>query len=122
MKRAVKSADKENTFKLVHKGVYGPQARALAHTLVAAKCSQEYVGGVILAVCKSAGVAVKGKMSRCTVSRAILEGGVAAQGPHPSCLAVTLQLLPHFPPRAKKTNPTVIIIINACHIPCSTPL
>jgi hypothetical protein len=79
IKRAVKSANKENTFKLVHKGVYGPQARALARTLVAAKCSQEYVGSVILAVCRAAGVAVQGKMSRCTVSRAILEGGVAAQ-------------------------------------------
>ena len=79
MKRAVKSAKKENTFKLVHKGIYGPQARALARTLVAAKCSQEYVGSVISAVCKSAGVAVQGKMSRRTVGRAIVEGGVASQ-------------------------------------------
>lgn len=79
IKRAVKSSKKENTFKLVHKGVYGPQARALARTLVAAKCSQEYVGSVITAVCKSAGVAVQGKMSRRTVARAVVEGGVASQ-------------------------------------------
>jgi hypothetical protein len=79
IKHAVKSANKEKTFKLVHKGVYGPQARALARTLVAAKCLQEYVGSVIFAVCKTAGVAVQGKMSRRTVARANLEGGVAAQ-------------------------------------------
>lgn len=35
IKQAVKSSKKENTFRLVHKEVYGPQTRALAHTLVA---------------------------------------------------------------------------------------
>jgi hypothetical protein len=34
---------------------------------------------VIHAVCKNAGVAVQGSMSRHTVSRAILKGGIAAQ-------------------------------------------
>jgi len=34
---------------------------------------------VIHAICKSAGVAVQGSMSRHTVSRAILEGGIAAK-------------------------------------------
>jgi hypothetical protein len=73
-------ANKENrTHKLLHKGSYSPQARDLARTLVAAGCSREYVGNVIHAVCKSAGVAVQGNMSRRTVSRAILEGGIAAQ-------------------------------------------
>jgi hypothetical protein len=47
--------------------------------LVAADCSREYVGEVIKKVCKSAGVTVKGNMSRLTVSTAILEGGIAAQ-------------------------------------------
>ena len=73
-------ANKENrTYKLLHKGVYSPQARELARTLVSAGCSREYVDNVIRAVCKNAGVTVQGKMSRRTVSRAILEGGVAAK-------------------------------------------
>lgn len=79
-KKARIHANKENrTHKLLHKGVYSPQARDLARTLVAAGCSQQYVGNVIHAVCKNAGVAVQGSMSRRTVSRAILEGGIAAQ-------------------------------------------
>jgi hypothetical protein len=59
--------------------VYSPQAQELARTLVSAGCSREYVDNVIRAVCKNAGVTVQGKMSRRTVSRAILEGGVAAK-------------------------------------------
>jgi hypothetical protein len=44
-----------------------------------AGCSRGYVSNVIHAVCKNAGVAVQGSMSRHTVSRAILEGGIAAK-------------------------------------------
>ena len=73
-------ANKENrTYKLLHKGVYSPKARELARTLVAAGCSREYVGRVIKAICKNAGVTVQGSMSRRTVSRAVLEGEIAAQ-------------------------------------------
>jgi hypothetical protein len=73
-------ANKENrTYKLLQKGVYSPQSRELARTLVAAGCSREYVAKVIKAVCKNAGVTVHGSMSRRTVSRAVLEGGIAAQ-------------------------------------------
>ena len=80
VEKAKFQANKENrTHKLLHKGAYSPQARDLARTLVAAGCSQQYVGNVIHAVCKNAGVAVQGSMSRRTVSRAILEGGIAAQ-------------------------------------------
>jgi hypothetical protein len=80
IKHAKNYADKENrTHKLLHKGVYSPQARELARMLVAAGCSRVYVGEVIKKVCKSAGVTVHGNMSRRTVSRAILEGGIAAQ-------------------------------------------
>ena len=80
MKCAKNSANKENrTYKLLHKGAYSPQARELARMLVSAGCSREYVSNVIHAVCKSAGVAVQGSMSRRTVSRAILEGGIAAK-------------------------------------------
>src|SRR5882762_10257099 len=80
VKCAKNSANKENrTYKLLHKGAYSPQARELARMLVSAGCSREYVSNVIHAVCKSAGVAVQGSMSRRTVSRAILEGGIAAK-------------------------------------------
>ena len=80
IKRAKDYANKENrTYKMIQKGAYSPQSRELACTLVAAGCSREYVGKVIKAVCKNAGVTVHGSMSRRTVSRAILEGGIAAQ-------------------------------------------
>ena len=77
---AKKAANKENrTYKLLHKGAYSPQARELARMLVSTGCSRGYVSNVIHAVCKNAGVAVQGSMSGCTVSRAILEGGIAAK-------------------------------------------
>jgi hypothetical protein len=80
VKRAKQNSDKENrTFRLLSKGTYKPQARELARMLVAAGCSKEYVGSVIQMICKKAGVTVQGKMSRRTVSRAILEGGIAAE-------------------------------------------
>ena len=73
-------ADKENhTFRLLEKGIYKPKVRELARTLVAAGCSQEYVGGLVQTICENAGLTVSNKMSRRTVSRALLEGGVAAK-------------------------------------------
>jgi hypothetical protein len=41
--------------------------------LISAGCSKEYIGSVIQMICKKAGVTVQGKMSRHTVSRAILK-------------------------------------------------
>ena len=64
---------------LVQKGVYTPEAKSLARLLVQAGCSKQYVGAVIEAVCKAAGVSVDVTMSSHTVSRAILEGGIAAE-------------------------------------------
>jgi hypothetical protein len=61
------------------KGVYTPQARALARTLVTAGCTQDFVGVLIQKICKTVGVTVEEKMSRHTVARAIKEGGVAAK-------------------------------------------
>lgn len=78
--RAKQNADKENrTYQLHVKGIYQPQARELARTLVAAGCSQTHVGDMIQEVCKNAGITTVGKMSHRTVSRAVLEGLVAAQ-------------------------------------------
>ena len=77
---AKKAAKKKNrTYKFLHKGAYSLQARELAHMLVSAGCSRGWVSNVIHAVCKNAGIAVQGSMSGCTVSRAILEGGIAAK-------------------------------------------
>lgn len=77
---AVKRANKENKkISLLHKGVYSPVAWDLARVLTKAGCSRDYVGKVISSVCKSAGIEVKGEMSRRTVGRAILEGGIAAK-------------------------------------------
>lgn len=78
--RSKNKADKENhNFCLLEKGIYKPKVRELACTLVAAGCSQEYVGGLIQTICENAGLTITNKMSRRTVSRAILEGGVAAK-------------------------------------------
>jgi hypothetical protein len=53
----------------------------LARLLVKAGCSRGYVGNVVNAVFKTAGITVRGNrtMSRRTVGRSILEGGIAAQ-------------------------------------------
>ena len=78
--QAKHNAQKENkTFNMLHKGTYSTESRQLARLLTKAGCSREYVGQVIQAVCRSAGLTVKGKMSCRTVSRAILEGGIAAK-------------------------------------------
>jgi hypothetical protein len=37
----------ETVYKHVEKGVYTPQARALAQTLVTAGCTQDFIGGLI---------------------------------------------------------------------------
>ena len=64
VKRARDDANKENrTHSLLHKGTYSAESRHLACLLTKAGCSCEYVGSVIQAVCQSAGITVKGKMS-----------------------------------------------------------
>ena len=47
--------------------------------LVQAGCSRDYVGQVIHAILKTAGISVYGSVSRRTVSRVIVEGYYAAQ-------------------------------------------
>ena len=80
LERAVEKAVKQQkTYDLLKKGVYTPEARALARLLVQAGCSQDYVGEVIQKICHQVGVEVTGKMSWRSVSQSILEGGVAAE-------------------------------------------
>ncbi|KAJ7221761.1 hypothetical protein GGX14DRAFT_388880 [Mycena pura] len=60
-------------------GAYTADARAMARELVNAGCSQEKVGSIIQYVGQKAGGSVKKKMSRRTVQRALMEGGIAAR-------------------------------------------
>ena len=64
---------------LLKKGVYTEETRNLIHLLVQAGCSREYVGKVIHAIFRTAGISVVGSVSRRTVSRIVVEGYYAAQ-------------------------------------------
>jgi hypothetical protein len=76
-KTAAASAKSKTHWKLMKSGAYTPEARAMARMLVKAGCSQGQVGAVIKYVGKQAGLEVQGKLSRRTVQRALIEGGVA---------------------------------------------
>jgi hypothetical protein len=64
---------------LLKKGVYTEETRNLIRLLVQAGCSQEYIGKVIHAIFRTAGISVIGDVSRRTVSRIVSEGYYAAQ-------------------------------------------
>jgi hypothetical protein len=64
---------------LLHKGVYTEETCHLIRLLVQVGCSREYVNQVIHAIFETAGISVKGDISRHTVSRAVIEGYYAAQ-------------------------------------------
>ncbi|SJL16076.1 uncharacterized protein ARMOST_19592 [Armillaria ostoyae] len=80
-KRAMEKVEKAlaRKDKLCAKGTYGPEARALARILVRSGCSQAKVGAMIREAGKIFGIQYVAEMSRRTVSRAILEGLVAAK-------------------------------------------
>lgn len=59
-------------------GMYLPKARALARVISKAGCAQAKVGMVIQCVAEYLGVKIKSVMSRRTIGRADLEGGVSA--------------------------------------------
>jgi hypothetical protein len=59
-------------------GVLKKEVRRMARALVKAGCGQEHVDHVIRQICSGVGVTVVGNISRRTVARAILEGGIAA--------------------------------------------
>ncbi|KAI0051072.1 hypothetical protein FA95DRAFT_1486152 [Auriscalpium vulgare] len=65
--------------KLTRGGAYTSQARALARTLVKNGCAMGSVASVVAKVAKTFGVSVDRSMSRRSVSRAVLEGGIAAK-------------------------------------------
>jgi hypothetical protein len=64
---------------LLHKGVYTEETRNLIYLLVKAGCPRGYVGKVISAVLKSAGITTIGNISQHIVSHVIIEGYFAAQ-------------------------------------------
>jgi hypothetical protein len=64
---------------LLKKGVYTEETQNLIRLLVQAGCSQEYIGKVIHAIFRTAGISVVGDVSRHTVSRIVSEGYYAAQ-------------------------------------------
>ncbi|KAG1774400.1 hypothetical protein EV702DRAFT_923276, partial [Suillus placidus] len=68
-----------HAFKLLHKGIYSAETRSLARFLVHAGCSQESVGRVINKIARLAGATSNRVMSRHSVSRALIEGGVASR-------------------------------------------
>lgn len=61
------------------KGVYTAEARALMRELAKAGCAPSKTGKVIQMVARLAGANYTSKLSRRTVRRAIIEGGVAAK-------------------------------------------
>jgi hypothetical protein len=74
-----KIIQEKSVHSLSKKGVYTEETRNLVWLLVQAGCSHEYVGHVIHAILKTAGIFVVGQVSRWTVSRIVIEGYYAAQ-------------------------------------------
>jgi hypothetical protein len=74
-----KAIQERSVHTLLNKGIYTEETRNLIRLLVQAGCSREYVGDVIHAIFKTAGISVIGRVSRRTVSRIVVEGYFAAQ-------------------------------------------
>lgn len=70
--------NRPSVFKLMVKGAYSRQARTLARYLVRNGMAESKVGAAIQKVGEILGIEVKGNMSKRSVHRAILEGGIAA--------------------------------------------
>lgn len=65
--------------KLMNKGVYTEDTRNLIRLLVKAGCSRDYIGEVLKAVLKTAGITAIGSPSQRTVSQVLVEGWIASQ-------------------------------------------
>ncbi|KDQ57065.1 hypothetical protein JAAARDRAFT_131143 [Jaapia argillacea MUCL 33604] len=80
VEKARRAALKESLkFKLRDKGAYASETRALVRALVNSGCSQRKVGKVLKLVGKAMGMSIDREISRRTVGRIILEGGIAAE-------------------------------------------
>lgn len=62
-----------------YKGVYTPEMRASIRQMVKSGCAPNRIGQVVQEIARIAGMDVKCAVSRRTIHRAILEGGVAAK-------------------------------------------
>ncbi|KAJ7604097.1 hypothetical protein DFH06DRAFT_1349727 [Mycena polygramma] len=79
MARTVARIEKKpGVSKVTRSGIYTSQTRRLARTMVQSGCARGKVGPLMSEIASVFGVKISRKMSRRTVSRAILEGGVAA--------------------------------------------
>jgi hypothetical protein len=78
-KNAEANSKKKSNWSLIEKGRYTPAARAIVRVLDKAGCAQGKVASIISYIVGQAGLKVKGRMSRHTVQRALIEGGVAAR-------------------------------------------
>ena len=72
-------AVKSRSFHLRRKGVIRREVREMTRILVKAGCGQEHVARIIRQLGASMGITVVGSMSRRSVGRTILEGGVMAE-------------------------------------------
>jgi hypothetical protein len=78
LQRAIsKARHRPQITKIMRRGTYTPEARALARVIAHSGCARERVGDVMKSTAKFFGITVKRSMSRRTVSRAVLEGGIA---------------------------------------------
>lgn len=78
LSRQRKKLSTRRILRLKANGIYSMSARSIARTLVGSGCAQKKVGPVIQAVGKALGIVVHDSMSKRTVRRAIIEGGVAS--------------------------------------------
>ncbi|KAJ2914003.1 hypothetical protein MD484_g6411, partial [Candolleomyces efflorescens] len=75
---ALKKVKPAHTYRLMRKGVYTRQARSLARYLAATGMAEEKIGKALNEVSAMLGVKLDHTMSKRTVQRCILEGGIAA--------------------------------------------
>ncbi|KAF7970056.1 hypothetical protein HWV62_25298 [Athelia sp. TMB] len=77
--RGRRAASQSTQVRIRRGGVYTSESRALFRMLVKSGCAPAHVGKVTEGIAKLAGAKIHCNVSRRTVGRAILEGGVAAQ-------------------------------------------
>lgn len=68
----------KSQLRMKSKGTYTPESRALMRTLVASGCSQKHVGTVIKSVGSLLGIEIVDSVSKRSVRRSLIEGGVAS--------------------------------------------
>jgi chromosome segregation ATPase len=78
LKERMKSKRQMSSLRMTQRGIYTQQTRALVRLMVSSGMAEAKVGGTLQEIGRSFGIKIEHKMSKRTVQRAILEGGVAA--------------------------------------------